>query len=571
VTRTAERRKALGAFYTPPDMARKLVEWSLRAPTDTVLDPSFGGLVFLKAARERLLELGADPSSVGSQIYGVDLDQVAVRTAIAEASLADCQLIQADFFHVKPSQELTFTANLGNPPYVRYQAWNGSAKKAHSIAKDMGVPLTRLSSTWAPFILHGCRFLERGGRMGQVLPAEFLHSQYARPVADFLVSSFESVTIVLFETKVFPTALEEVLLLFADGYGFGPARGIGVVTARDLSELTLEKIDGKGRGYLDRDLPLLRLLPKRTQSLYRLLARDPQVRVLGDFASVDIGIVTGANDFFLRARAEVEERGFDGSLFKIGIAKATDLEGARFSATDVDALESRGRRTALLDARRASEEALGTVEELVREGEKRKLHERYKCRIRSPWFALPISRRGPPDAFLTYMNNAFPRLVLNEARALSTNTIHNVSMVNGGSAAALSVAFYNSLTLLSAELVGRSYGGGILKLEPTEAERLLIPPTSEGLKDALPAVDEALRARDLDAVLDLVDPLVLYPLGLSRAQVAGLRRAREKLSSRRRTRTSKIHAAAAEDASAGHRGTRTTRRRAQAGRKQEDR
>ncbi len=33
----------------------------------------------------------------------------------------------------------------------------------------------------------------------------------------------------------------------------------------------------------------------------------------------------------------------------------------------------------------------------------------------------------------------------------------------------LPLAFLNSATLFSAEMVGRSYGGGVLKLEPKEA------------------------------------------------------------------------------------------------------
>jgi hypothetical protein len=39
----------------------------------------------------------------------------------------------------------------------------------------------------------------------------------------------------------------------------------------------------------------------------------------------------------------------------------------------------------------------------------------------------------------------------------------------------LTLAFYSSLTLLSLEIEGRSYGGGILKVEPRELKRVLVP------------------------------------------------------------------------------------------------
>jgi adenine-specific DNA-methyltransferase len=530
------RRKKLGVFYTPPEMAAKLVEWCIRSPRDTMIDPSFGGFVFLEAARDRLLALGANQGDVGQQLCGIDVDAEALRAVSDEEGLAACRLLHKDFFRVVPSDEMKFSANIGNPPYVRYQAWNGNAAKAHAVTEAMGVRLTRLSSTWAPFILHGCRFLEEGGRLGQVLPAELLHSQYARPVIDYLVSSFKSVTVAVFDQKVFPGALEEVVLLFADGYQRGPARGVCLVTCKDLADLTVGRVDGKGRGYLDVDVPLLRLLPRETQRLYERLSADRNVDHLGSVAAVDIGVVTGANDFFIRGHDEVTARGYDPALFKTTISKATDIQGARLSRNDIQRLERRGRRTALLHTRGASPRALASVNDLLREGEAAQLHTRYKCRIRDPWHAVPIPRAGAPNAFLTYMNNAFPRLVVNEADALSTNTIHNVALVNGHAPAALGVAFYNSLTLLSAELVGRSYGGGILKLEPTEAERLLIPLFDAAIGGHLDAVDGLLRGGDLDAVVDLVDSVVLKPLGLTASEIAALRRAREKLFRRRRTR-----------------------------------
>ncbi len=48
--------KALGAYYTDSQVADFLVWWAVRNVTDTVLDPSFGGGVFLRSACKRLRE-----------------------------------------------------------------------------------------------------------------------------------------------------------------------------------------------------------------------------------------------------------------------------------------------------------------------------------------------------------------------------------------------------------------------------------------------------------------------------------------------------------------------------------
>src|SRR5690242_13955132 len=42
--------KALGAFYTDAQVAEFLVWWAVRSRAETVIDPSFGGGVFLRAA-----------------------------------------------------------------------------------------------------------------------------------------------------------------------------------------------------------------------------------------------------------------------------------------------------------------------------------------------------------------------------------------------------------------------------------------------------------------------------------------------------------------------------------------
>jgi hypothetical protein len=129
-------------------------------------------------------------------------------------------------------------------------------------------------------------------------------------------------------------------------------------------------------------------------------------------------------------------------------------------------------------------------------------------------------------------------LVLNEAGALNTNTIHGVKLTDADRAPQLAAGFLNSLTLLSAELCGRSYGGGVLKLEPSEAEALLIPPTAPALASELPQIDSLLRAGKLGDVLDLVDSATLGAQGLdlSDQEIGQLRDSRERLCARRHAR-----------------------------------
>jgi len=537
------RKKELGAFYTPPAIARALTDWALRSPRDRALDPSFGGFVFLAAARDRLRALGASNDDVAEQLFGVDLDEDAHAAASEEAwlGLNDGHFLAQDFFSVESSELPPFEALIGNPPYIRFQDFNGSAAAARQLALEAGVKLTGLASSWAPFVVHATSFVAPGGRLAQVLPAELLHAQYAREVVQYLRREFERIFVAVFDERVFPGALEDVVLLFAEGRGasgMADVRLIPCANVADVEQRLSKAAESKSisRQAIGSGRLLGQLLPSQTQRLYDLASTRAEVRRLGEVASVDIGIVTGANAFFVLTQEAAAE--LHPSLLKPAVAKAAQVAGARLSARDHRELLHRGQRGLMLVAdERTPAKTLASVRELLASGEEVGLHERYKCRIRDPWWALPVPPQGAPDLLLTYCSNEHPRLASNDAKVLSTNTIHGVRVLDAVEAQALAAGFYNSLTLLSAELEGRSYGGGVLKLEPSEAEALLLPPMPSELAALLPAVDQAVRARNVDAASDLVDPLTLGALGLGASDIRRLRLARRQLLMRRKGRS----------------------------------
>ncbi len=109
-------------------MAAALVDWAVRASTDTVLDPSFGGLVFLGEADRRLRELGA--ARPERQLYGSDLDAEAFAQA-ADVREHGATLVHRDFLRITPGGRLLphATAVVGNPPYVRYQTFREARER----------------------------------------------------------------------------------------------------------------------------------------------------------------------------------------------------------------------------------------------------------------------------------------------------------------------------------------------------------------------------------------------------------------------------------------------------------
>ena len=165
----------------------------------------------------------------------------------------------------------------------------------------------------------------------------------------------------------------------------------------------------------------------------------------------------------------------------------------------------------------------------------------YKCRVRKPWWRVPLVE--PPDLFLTYMNHDRPRLVNNSAHVQILNSIYGVGLGRGRKRLGrevLPLACLNSVTLLGSEIVGRAYGGGLLKMEPREADGLPVPSLAQlklaegALKDLKPQLAQALRGGNLADAVEAVDKIVLGDVEDSKMKA--LRLAREMLFQRRRAR-----------------------------------
>jgi adenine-specific DNA methylase len=94
-----------------------------------------------------------------------------------------------------------------------------------------------------------------------------------------------------------------------------------------------------------------------------------------------------------------------------------------------------------------------------------------------------------------------------------------------------------ALTFAFSEVVGRSYGGGMLELQPREAEALPFPHPHGLTVEDVAAVDAILRRGELLAALDYVDRRLLVDgAGMDQALVDRLRGAWMRLRDRRLAR-----------------------------------
>ncbi|WP_149203861.1 HsdM family class I SAM-dependent methyltransferase [Actinotalea subterranea] len=534
-------RKSRGAFFTPPEVADYVVRWAVRTATDRVLEPSCGEAAFLLAAHQRLATL---PTEGGEgSLDGVELHDASARAArvVLHDAGADARIRVSDFFTVEPAP--VYDAVIGNPPYVRYQDFAGADRAAsRRAALHAGVALTGLASSWAAFTVHSALFLKPGGRLGLVLPAELLSVNYAAQVRGFLMRRFARVRLVLFTERIFPGVLEDVVLLLAEGTG-----------GTDHCEL-LQVQDADALAALDPDTASLwtpattsgkwtsALLPSASAAAYAAATAGEAFSTLHTWGETTLGMVTGANKFFTLSPGQAADLGLAADeLLELSPPGSRHLRGLSFTAHMRSELGIQGSATLLF---RPSGEPGTAARAYIHEGEKRGVDTAYKCRVRTPWWRVPLV--APADLLLTYMNADTPRLTTNTAGARHLNSVHGVYLTEENRVLGrelLPLASLNSVTLVGAEIVGRAYGGGMLKLEPREADDLPVPSPGcvERCADALrairPRVRDYLRAgRLLDAVR-LVDRIVLHDgVALDSAGISELEQAYAMLAARRRAR-----------------------------------
>src|SRR2546428_3940076 len=471
-------RKARGAYYTDGAVADFLVRWAIRSPTDRVLDPCFGDGIFLESSLTHLSRLG---SPGGDGVTGVELHTESYEMVRARLGSARPRLLQGDFFSFSKKDLGRFQAVVGNPPFIRYQKFSGDQRtRALAKATAAGVHLSALTSSWAPFIAHSTTFIAPGGRLAMVAPAEICHAAYPRPLLRHLKDLFRRILILAFEKRLFPELNEDTVLLLADELG---ARGgdLRIATLRDMDALGDSTHDPSGYGAdaerVQEERPSLTtyFLPHTIRTLYDQLTLSQMVIRLGSVANVGIGYVTGDNRFFHLSAAESRQLRIPPRAQRPAVCRSAWLKGVVFSRSDWRVLDLGQREKRLLSLTGRGTELPRGGKAYLQRGEGGGVHRAHQCRTRNPWYVVPGVQ--VPDLFLSYMAHERPVLALNRAGVVCPNTLLAVKALPlwRHIVRAVPAVWCNSLTFLSAEIEGHSLGGGMLKVEPKEAARLVIP------------------------------------------------------------------------------------------------
>ncbi len=512
-------QKLRGGYYTPGDLASFIAKWACGEETCEVLEPSCGDGQFFDA----LVQAGLSHQGF---ITAFELDTAEARKAKLRAAQVGvaAQIYHGDFLQWALDQlgdgGRRFDTIVGNPPFIRYQYLPENFQvRAEQIFRRLGCKFTKHTNAWVPFILASVALLQPGGRLGMVVPAEVIHVTHAQSLRSFLGDECKRIVIIDPEELWFDGTLQGAVILLAEKKlsASENGEGLGIVSVRNREFVSEdpEKLFRRQRAINGKTMSgkwTRALLGTDVLEMLDDLEEDHRIHRFSDVADVDVGIVTGANKFFLVSSDVVARYGLDKFAHPM-FGRSEHCPGILYDQRQHQENAASGKPTNFLWFKGADATRDKRVRKYIELGEAEKLHTRFKCRIRTPWYTVP-SVYATEIGMLKRSHNS-PRLILNKAGAFTTDTAYRIRS-RKVAAKKLVCCFVNPLTSLSAELEGRHYGGGVLELVPSEIEKLTIP-LPDNFEPDIEALDTEIRTRPTLDVLASHGSEVLEAMDIGKA------------------------------------------------------
>lgn len=500
----ASAEKLRGGFYTPDKIAEFVLRWGINGSSNSeILEPSCGDGAFLEQIYRNKFKY--------KSITAVELDEVEA-TKASLIPLKDRQVINSDFHTYCNSTGQRFDLIVGNPPYIRYQFFDRKQQvEAEDIFIKAGLTYSKLTNAWVSFVVGSSLLLkDEGGKIGFVLPAEILQVSFAQQLRNFIAHFYNKINIISFEKLVFPKIQQEVVLLLCEKNNTKDhlIEHIELKDADSLASLDVARLKSpKKRIDFKSNKWTFYFLEQEEIDFLEDIATSRNVPILGKFANVEVGITTGSNDFFTVPLSTIEEYDLE-DYARPMVGRSVQVNSVIFTEKDWERNRLSEAKAHLLvfPERKNLNKRNGAVK-YIAYGESKGIHKGYKTGIRDDWFVVPSLKIS--DALFIRRNNLYPRLIINQAKAYTTDTMHRVFLKTSTDIKALTASYYNSLSLAFTEVSGRSHGGGVLELMPNEAERVLLP-YHKGNSSLLPTIDKLIRSKtDIDDVLKVTNQVIL--------------------------------------------------------------
>jgi len=427
-----------------------------------VLEPSMGTGSFVSAAFDILAKSVKD-------VRGYELDPAFYDAAVMLWKENPVEPVLGDFTKTEPDP--VFDLVLANPPYVRHHGFGADEKHRlqNLVKQHTGIPISGLAGLYCHFLLFSQAWMTKGGIGVWLIPSEWMSVNYGSAIRRFLSEKVTLLRVHQFDTADvrFSDALvsscvvwfrnclpegshESVFSFGADIHHPSGIRRIPVAELKRTGKWPPKQDTGKGR------------------ESWRI----------GDYFEIRRGVVTGDNTFFVLSEDKVAEKKIPSCFLRPILPSPRNLPVDHVTS-DKDGLPTNAERRFLLDCSgKKLDDLPQSVREYLASGEKTTACKNL-CASRDVWYDQ--EKRSPTPFLCSYMgrgSNGSPpvRFVLNDSQAIVSNSFLMMYPKSGlmklldadSSLAEIVWTFLSRIPREDIVAAGRSYGGGLQKVEPRE-------------------------------------------------------------------------------------------------------
>ncbi|MGH3302672.1 MAG: methyltransferase [Streptosporangiaceae bacterium] len=452
-------RRASGAVYTPQEIVMPMVHWTLDREPCRVIDAGSGSGRFLAEVLRRRPDLEA---------VAIDEDPVATlmtRAMLAVMRIPNAHVIQGNYTALQLPSVSKRTAFIGNPPYVRHHQLTTEVKVwAQGAASRLGLSISGLAGLHAHFFLATAVHGQLGDVGCFVTSAEWLDVNYGAVVRSLVAGRLGGRSLHVIEPKALPfqgTQTTAVITTFEIGNQDDIVRLQDVESADELKDLATS----------GQPVERARLQESsRWTGLLRSSAKVPAGFIqLGELCRVHRGAVTGANAIWV-LRHQVD---LPASVLYRSITRARELFAAGSVLADDQHLRLVVDIPSELDDLDSHDR--DKVHRFIKAAKQAGADKGYIAAHRRSWWSVGLT--APAPILATYMARRSPAFVMNAAKARHLNIAHGLYPRQNLDARTLE-RVAQALRIGAPSAHGRVYAGGLIKFEPREMERLMIPDLS---------------------------------------------------------------------------------------------
>lgn len=465
--KSIDSRRKMGQFSTPATLANEIVLETLPYfdkgdDALRVLEPSMGTGAFVSAVLKCF-------STRIKVVCGYELDKDFFEAAVDLWKGLNVDPRCGDFTKTDP--EKIFDLVVANPPYVRHHALTPEEKKRlQGLVKQWtGIEISGLAGLYCHFLLLSQSWMSKNGIGVWLIPSEWMSVNYGESIRKFLTSNVTLLRVHRFDAddvrfsdalvsscvvwfrNAPPSAVTKSVFTFGrDLRNPRKTECIKSSTLRKFGKWPPSDNDGSGSGKWQ----------------------------IGDFFKIRRGVVTGDNSFFVMSEAMAKEKKIPKKYLRPILPSPHDLPVNHVMA-DEDGMPSNVERRYLLDCSGCAISELPLAVRSYLESGLKTTALKKLCASRVVWYEQ--EKRDVTPFLCSYMgrgaeDSAPVRFVLNDTRAIVSNSFlmmypkHDLALMlkNDPTLAETVWSFLSRIPREAIVSAGRSYGGGLQKVEPRE-------------------------------------------------------------------------------------------------------